>query len=290
MAGIEAAAASKEAARVTARAEAATRRQESWNKLISGAKDNIQKFHTWDQQAGKDIRHVVDVAVGTKDAVVLTAQEKAIEARNMGYDAANAVAAGAEAAKQRVIRGVIRGGEIAVGLVVLAGVGGEMVIRKTSEFVKDRIDDAVETADKVSDWLNEIGREIRDGALELKQDAIDGFWGAVDRVRGDFRQARETVTNTFLRVESNVNASVNRTIAKGKEKIVAAHERDVDRKHDAIVGYYSFRTKLSSTVGTFLSGIVETRVSHQASYAENMKKHLEAKSTRSKVQAVMASE
>jgi len=290
MAGIEGAAASKEATRVQARAEAATRRQESWNNLISGAKDKLQKFKAWEQQGGKDIRHAVDVAVGTKDAVVLTAQEKAIEVRDMGYDAANAVAVGAEAAKQGLGRAVIRGGEIAAGLVVLAVVGGEIAIRKTGEFVRDRIDDAVETADNVSDWLNKIGREIRDEAQELKQDAVDGFWGAVDRVRGDFRQAREGVTNTYLRVESNVNTSVNRTIAKGKEKIVAVHERNVDMAHDAIAGLHSLKARVAEGVADFFMGAAEraTRVKDVA--VESKNKQLSAKKTRREVAAVMAGE
>ena len=82
----------KEKERSQQREEAAKARKEKWDNFVGGIKNSIKRFQDWDKKGGEQIRKAVDMMPAVKDAAVLTAQEKALQAMNAGAEIGNQVA------------------------------------------------------------------------------------------------------------------------------------------------------------------------------------------------------
>jgi len=298
IAGVEAAAQAKESTRQAARVEAAQQRQETWTKLVSGAKDKIKQFRDWDKQAGADIRKVVDMTPGVVGAVVLTAQEKGTEARNMAYDTATAVSEAGRAAGQavgeavvgaaeavgegavKIGRGMVRGAEIGVGVAVLTGL-------EAANFVADRIDDARELGESILVLVSETGQDIRRKAEVMKQGAELAFWGAVDTVKAKFGEKRQQITTAYESTKAEVTGRVDRTIARGKNRVVQFHQDNTDRLHDAIAGIHNLEHRAASGAAGFVDRISESLHTVDQTAQENRDKQLNLKTIRADVEASM---
>ena len=280
--------------REVARQEAAKQRQEKWTKLVAGVKDKVQQFKDWDKQAGADIRKVVDMTPGVVGAVALTVQEKAVEARNVAFDTATAVTEAGRAAGQavgeavvgaavsvsegaaRMGRGMVRGAEIGVGVVVLAGL-------EAANFVVDRIDDARDLGESISVLVSETGRDIKRKAEVMKQSAELAFRGAVDTVKAKFGEKRQQITSAY----ESTKAEVTGRVARGKQRVVQFHEDDKDRLHDAIAGLHGLEHRVVAGVAGFATRVAEMAASLDDTVLEKRQQQLNLKSIRVDVEEAM---
>lgn len=298
---VEMAAQSKEAARQQRRTEMAAQRQEKWNSFIGKAKDKVKQFRDWDRQAGAEIRKVVDMAPGVVGALSLTAQEKAVETRNAAYEATNrtveAVKATGQAAGEALVEGAMAVGGAVVGAGVLAAEGAKAVIKKTIrgvevgldrvevsietaiDTVEDKIDEGVELAEEFVDRLDRKGREIRDEAEAMRQGAVESIREAIERTRGRINHQREVISGSLTRTRNEITGRVDRTLTRGKERLIKFHQDDMDRKHTMMIGALSLKARAAGGVRAFFENWVDVAGKVEVDAKKSMDKRARLKST-----------
>lgn len=287
LAGVEAKAVSKELAREAARNEARARRQEGWNNLLSGAKEKWNAIKKADQDGGRALRHIVDVAIGTKDAYVQTAGEEAIKAVWAVEDKAGEIVQAGVDTAQAIGRGAVRTGEKGHKLLVKIGEKSYDTAEAILDAVDAKVDAGWRLAEKGVDFVSKRAGEVRDRATEARDRAVEAHNRRVDRIKGTYNKLTTDASVAYARTSHEISGGIARSLVRHKENVARVQRENQDNFHDAMAGLHSLEHKVAAGVAGFFGSLAEKTAVVAESKKQATEKHLALKSTHVQVEAAL---
>lgn len=217
------------------RAEKEAKTKEKWDKFWSGVKSTVDNAKNLCRKGKEQMRLAMEMAPGVVGVTTLSAQEKAVEAYNLGEEIAGKINRGTEVAGQKVGEVVVGTGKVLGKGLEFAGALGVVLVVESykggDRLVKGIIEDSRENVKDAYKWAKETGNWISESAEKARKGAVESFGKNISKISKFFGDARKSVRESYNKFDDKMDAAYNKFAQSCKDEIASDIEDVVSDWH-----------------------------------------------------------